>query len=436
MLLALAVLLGGGGVAYGFHNLAVQLAALALLAINGRGFARFWREAPLMLKALVALTLALPLVQLLPLPPQVWQSLPARAIASEALESAGLDPGWRPLSLDPARTLVAALGLIVPLAVLGLGWSLSRTELVRLGWIVVGLGMVGFAWGVPQVISNGATAVPYPENPMPGVMFASFANRNSAGVFFLLCLAFALWLRPASQTVSHQSLRAAAIAVLVLAVWLTQSRSAIILSALLLALAALGRLVAWHRAAPGNSAAMPRPGKRLALVAGGLILLIALALASLPGTRIETALDRFTFAQEGRIELWEDAAHSAGRFWPAGAGMGTFDEVFQLDESLEHLGPRTAGRAHNDYLEIAIEAGVAGLALVLAWMVVIAALAWRGWRSRYRALAVPATLALAAIAAQSLTDYPLRNQAMLALAALCIAMVARAATPTGQGEER
>ena len=420
MLLAIALLLGGGGVAYGLHNLAIQIAGLLVLAWQRKAFVGFWSAAPLSLRLLCGGTIALPLLQMVPLPPSLWEMLPARELASEALAAAGLAPGWRPLSLDPARTLVAGLGLIVPLAILATGWTLARETLIRTGWLAVALGLVHFAWGIPQVLSQGALGVPYREISMPGVLFGGFANRNSTGLFFVMCLALALGLDPPRRLAGCEGLlRLALTATFVLAVVLTQSRSAMALCALPLGLAVLRLFKASSWARPA-----------LLSLAGVVVCGVALQAIS-PANRITTAIDRFSQGDGHRAALWQDTAVAAQRYWPAGSGMGTFDEVIQLDESLEDLAPRTAGRAHNDYLEWAIEGGLPAMLLALAWLVVLARLAWQARHSPYRWTAWTGGTAMLAIALQSLTDYPLRNQALLAMAALALLLLAR---PARQGD--
>lgn len=413
-LLIVALLLGGGGVAYGLVNLAIQLAALLALALHRDAVFTFWRSAPLTLRLLCGGTIALPLLQLAPLPPAIWQGLPARELVSEALSAAGLAAGWRPASLDPARTLVAALGLLAPLAIFAIGWSLSRQALLCTGWLVVALGCAHFVWGIPQVLSQGAVGVPYPEIPMPGVLFGGFANRNSTGLFFVLSLALALAL-PLPQRWAQWAglLRTGLATIFVFGVILTQSRSAMVLAALPFALAGmrLARNGGKWRLAP------------VAVVALAAALTVALALVS--GSRIASALERFSGGDGYRLELWQDAGYAAQRYWPVGSGMGTFDEVIQLDESLEHLTMRTAGRGHNDYLEWLVEGGLPAAALMLSWLAMIAGLAWLARRSPQRWLAWTGGAMLLAIATQSLTDYPLRNQAMLATAAFALLLLAR-----------
>ncbi|MBV1916928.1 MAG: hypothetical protein KUG65_02530, partial [Sphingomonadaceae bacterium] len=95
------------------------------------------------------------------------------------------------------------------------------------------------------------------------------------------------------------------------------------------------------------------------------------------------------------------------------------------DESLEYLDERRAGRAHNDYLELVVESGVVGIVLALGW---IGWLGRRGW-SAVKGGIDPSTqaagLAIGVILVQSITDYPLRNQALLCVAAFMVNLLGR-----------
>jgi O-antigen ligase len=157
------------------------------------------------------------------------------------------------------------------------------------------------------------------------------------------------------------------------------------------------------------------------------------ALGTVAPGRLAQTLERFeSVGEDSRRFFWEDASHSAARYWPVGAGMGTFDEVSGVDESLENLSPRRAGRAHNDFIEVAIEAGIVGVILVVIWIAMIASLAWRARVSSWRWPAWGAAGFLLAIALQSITDYPLRNQTILATASFALLFLTRIAVDRGE----
>ncbi|MEL7199681.1 MAG: hypothetical protein AAGL10_15330 [Pseudomonadota bacterium] len=109
---------------------------------------------------------------------------------AETYSLIGTKDAWTSLSVDPARSWVALNALVIPLTILAVGWSLDYSRLVQLGWLVAFLGLGNVLLGVPQVLSSGATGLFYPETPMPGVLFGTFANRNSTGIFLVCALCF------------------------------------------------------------------------------------------------------------------------------------------------------------------------------------------------------------------------------------------------------
>jgi O-antigen ligase len=410
-LLLIAILIGGGGSNYGLLNLCVQLAALLVLAFHREGLVQFWQEAPWFVRLLIAASCALPILQLIPLPPQVWHNLPGREFAIEARQIAGVD-GWAPFTLDRNRTIGAALSLIVPMAVLAAGWRLSPEALIRLGWMIVALGIFNLLLGAVQVVSQGTTAILYPELPMPGVLFGTFANRNTTGIFLVTCLTLAALLPPLGQSSAMRIMHWSGIALMVFAIALTRSRSAIALSLLPLA-AMAGRYILEKR---------PDAKKLIAALAAAAALGTAIV-AIAPDTRLGATIDRFDTDSDPRSFIWDDAAYSAGRYWPVGAGTGTFDEVFQADRALENFGHRKAGRAHNEYLEVAIENGLPGIALAWGWILSILGLAFTARNSRIRWIAWSGAMIAGCAALQGITDYPFRNIAMLSVYAFALLLL-------------
>ncbi len=423
-LLALAVLVGGGGVAYGLSNLAVQLLALLLLALAPDGVARFLREAPRLLLVLVAASCALPLIQLIPLPPGLWTGLPGQGLVRDAFLLSGDEAAWKRLSVAALPTFVAFLGTLAPLAIVALGWGLAPRELGALHRAAVFIGLACAGFGMVLVAAGNSTGI-YPEPPQAGVLFSTFANRNSAALF-LVCGLILLASLPVRRPLagSELALRIVGAVILLLGVILTQSRSGI---ALLLVPGLLGgaRLLTTSRGMRAKLIAALALG--ITVIASGAVLTLS--------SRVETSLARFDDLEDMRPAMWEDGISVARQYWPAGAGMGTFDDVFQTGESLEYVSPRRAGRAHNDYIEVAIEAGLPGLILIAGWLIWIGRASWLALRHRAGWPAAGAGAVLAAVALQSIVDYPLRNEAMLCFAALAVLLLARATSPASAPEE-
>src|SRR3546814_16690937 len=99
---------------------------------------------------------------------------------------------------------------------------------------------------------------------------------------------------------------------------------------------------------------------------GALSWLAVTGVALHDNVRVERTLARFDDLKDVRPEIWADTWYAIGQHWPVGAGMGTFRPVFDAAERLEFVRPSYANRAHNDYLEYLLEAGVAG-ALLVVW---------------------------------------------------------------------
>ena len=423
-LLALAFAFGGGGSRYGLLNLVPQLFALGLLVYFVADATSHWRARPAVFKALVLATIALPFVQLLPLPPSIWQALPGGDLSLAARELAGADDRWFPISLDPQRTLIALAALVPPLALVCLLPARQGAAQMALR-IIVAIGLANFLAGIFQVLSGQNFLLPYPIWEK-GRMYGFFASHNTCGLFFVisLCALFGIHSDNVATKTRDVAIVAVIAAILVLGTILTQSRSSTAL--LLLPLGAFAMRYVLERRRAGKPVNWPAFGVAAVVVIG----LVALALTN---ERILGTFVRFEDLDDQRPETWEDSLAALTAFLPIGAGIGSFDEVFQNFESLEHVTRTYARRAHNDYLEIGIEAGLIGYALVAGW-VLWAGAAWlKGRRCEEFREVDAAGLALLSIAAQSVLDYPLRNQAVLCLAAVFVAMLAARATRLRDG---
>ncbi len=430
-ILIFAVAFGGGGSKYGFANLIVQLAALIALSFHRRAFFDFFKSAPRAMVALIGLSVLLPIAFLIPLPANIWGGLPGRELMVQSFELIGANP-WATASVDPIRTLLALSALIVPIAILTIGWAAPRQNLVLIGWIAVGLGLVNFLIGIPQVLTNGEAGLIYPENPMPGVLFGSFANRNSTGLFLAGALALAAVLpSPVQPSRAALGARIAICLILLVAIILTRSRTALVLACLPIALVTFQIL--FSRGRHGDAGVPNSSRKRwlalisIALIGGAFAMLVVAA----PG-RLNDVVERFDDRDDARAYIWDDAVYSADRYWPIGSGTGTFEDVFQIDELLENMTLRRAGRAHNDYLEVAIEAGLPGLVLIAGWLILLAWFSWRARNSHERWIAWSGAIILLAIALQSITDYPLRNLTMLTFGSYALLILARFGAPPSE----
>ena len=421
-LIIMAVAFGGGGINAALFNLVVQLAALFTLALHPRAFIDFFRRAPRFPKILIGLSLALPLLQSIPLPPAVWQALPGRDVALETYRFTDQPDIWMALSQDLRRTLIAFLALVPPLALVILTWDLPRAQQRQLLLVLVGTGIAMVLLGAMQMASGNRALMLFGDYAGPryfgsSYLLGTFQNHNPACLFLVLTLnglVGATPARPSSRSVAGGSFAAL---ILTMGIVTTGSRSGMAIAVLPFALAAFGLLKA-----PVKRRLSLRVG--IAGLAGLAGLAGGIGYVASNNARIHSSIERFSNLQDDRSLIWADMEGAISRFWPVGSGIGTLDEVFQLDESLENLAPGRAARAHNEYLEVALESGLAGLALLGAWIVFLSLRCMQSLRSSRLELA--AATGLVALAIQSISDFPLRFEAVLCAAGLLLALLVKA----------
>ena len=426
--LVLALLLGGASRDNALRLAVLELAALPLL---GMAALRLWDQglwkAHRFALGIAAACVAVPLLQLIPLPPGLWQALPGREQAALALEVAGLAPGWTPYSLTPDMTMRSLLALLPPLAVFLAVLAAPREGVKGLGRLLLGLTAASLALAAVQLGSGSQAFYPWAVTD-PGDVVGFFANRNHLATLCLIALPFCALMMgramrrgpEARSTLGLWSLLGAVILVALVAI---QSRMGVVLALpMLVASVLVGRMAA------GRGAGGPR---LLAGLAAGLIAVSAVAWYG-----SDALLARFySDTADQRAEGWPVAFEAAQAHLPGGAGMGAFDRVYRSVEPLEQVDETYFNRAHNDYLETWLEAGWAAIAILIAFLVWYdrrLAELWRAPGGRERA-APAAAAAILAVLAHSFVDYPLRTITIAVVFALCCALVERRAEP---GRER
>lgn len=114
-------------------------------------------------------------------------------------------------------------------------------------------------------------------------------------------------------------------------------------------------------------------------------------------------------------------------YFPAGTGMGSFDPMFRLHEPFILLKPSYFNHAHNDWLEIALDAGVPGMLVLLVamgWWVWASVAAWRAEPSSGRERARLGSSLLLLVMVASAFDYPARTPMIMAMVAVAAAWLA------------
>ena len=421
-LLLLAAVFGGGGAEAPLRSGWLEAGgALLLTACAATHFA----SKPLSTEAavpvwLVAATLALIAFQLVPLPPAIWTSLPGRQNAITVAELIGGGSNWRPLSLDPEATRRTASALLLPVAILIATLQTRHRGLLVISRAIVLGALLSALFGAYQ-IATGAQENLYGQ-PFPGIASGFFANPNHQAEFMLLGLvATGLLIRVEQPQIRIRRwqgdlrfhlgwLLFPIFAVMTVA---TQSRAGSILL--------VPALVASTVIAVNRRGAIRLFAVLVAAALGGLAIY-----AMIPGSVASTMRLQSALMGDGRIISLPDILYTLGQYWPWGSGFGTFIPVFQANENLDLVLAARLNHAHNDYLEILVEAGLPGAVLIgLAAL----ALGWRLWRLIRRTVrttdpgpALAGFSMLALLLIHSLVDYPARMASIAAVAAAALGL--------------
>lgn len=410
------------------HALLRPLAILLAVAIICFAPRIDWRAIRWPGGLLLALTLLM-VLQLVPLPYSWWTALPDREIARSVMELINGTGRAHGLSLTPDLTLNSLLSLTIPAATLLAMASLgSRDRRVVLPWLVLII-LANMLLGFMQLV-EGRFYLYSVTNLGSAVGF--FANRNhnaaliAAALPLLACAA--TWPLSTPRWRPLLLLVTAALGVLsILAIVTVGSRWGIVLAGvgLLWALTMVWRDL---RGLTRRQSAMAR----LAILSVPLAAIVTIVIIAIVGSRDESIrrLSDVAVLADLRMQTLPVTWSMLQSFFPLGTGFGSFDAMYRAVEPAELLSLQYLNHAHNDYLEFGIEAGVAGLILL------IAALAWYAVRTissvrrhptgetidRRIAQAASGVLMIAALA--SVTDYPLRTPMWMMVVAVCAVWLA------------
>ncbi|MFO7840431.1 MAG: O-antigen ligase family protein [Desulfosalsimonadaceae bacterium] len=114
--------------------------------------------------------------------------------------------------------------------------------------------------------------------------------------------------------------------------------------------------------------------------------------------------------ENARLDYWKDAGAAFRDFPAAGAGFGSFADIYRPYQS---LGPNHfVDHAHNDYIELAVEGGIMGLLLAAGFLAVVFFKSYRvfaGRRDRFCIyLYIGSITGVVALLLHSFTDFNLQ----------------------------
>lgn len=276
-------------------------------------------------------------------------------------------------------------------------FSLERTEEVAI-YAIAGMGVVESVWGIVQRLQG----VTRPSG--------SFFNPNMLAGYlipaFLIAVSLVIFRHKAASGLSRKAVFVSFAGLLAAAIIITGSRGALV------SLCAGLFLVLWTRS------------KRLAVVS---VSLVAAALLLFPNPVKERLSSGDIFAYS-RADIWAGAARMTLDH-PMGVGLGNFKYMatkynFPVNDAVIKYG-KIANNAHNEYLQIGAEMGLAGLAaflygIYLLLRVIIKALRLEGER---KGLAVGISGGITAILIHALFDANFHEPGIFLLLVLLVCLL-------------
>lgn len=417
------LILGGASAAGVLANLCLQLGAIAILVVVA------WQQVSIppvrrsaqerWLAVVILLAVMIPLIQLVPLPPSWWHQLPGRAGVAASDRLLGMGEIWRPISLQPSRTLWSWLWFLPPLAALALTLRAGDGERRMAIAVLLLVAVVSSGVGLIQVLQGTDSQSYFYATTNSNTSVGFFANSNHLATLFLVAIAFSAGFpySPRAHGAAWSAVRAALVVLFLINLGVNRSLAGYLLAipVTLFALARSARGRRWRARA-----------RWITPLVSTLLILGVAAVATWGGDTLKTITTNTTDPGRRLVFLHYTAQLIRDSF-PLGYGLGTFRWSYAGVEDIASVTLVYVNHAHNDWAELVAELGAGALVLLLGFGGWYAARALALWRRRQQLSGyVPAAFtALALIALHSLVDYPARTAAIAVVAAMCIGMIAR-----------
>lgn len=384
-----------------------------------------WRmiRTPLLLIGALTVWMAL---QLVPLAPSLWHSLPGRDIVVSIDRLLGLADHWRPISLTPSLTLNSVLAMSVPLAAVLLAARIEMQDYSRFLFALVGIAVCSGLLGMVQILTGPAGGGYLYRITNVGEMVGLFANRNHHAIFLacsILVTAMLLrdeLMRKRKRPFALNGLVVAGLFLTIMTVFVG-SRAGFAAGVIAFGAGYLMVVNAWRTGAASSESrqrARRMPASRM-----GELLLYAppVVVALLFGVAISlsnraTGLSRVIeqdAAEDLRVRSWTTVQSMIETYWTTGSGFGSFAETYKIYEPDRLLQASYFNHAHNDWAELSLTGGLPALVILLLALIWFGRSALangarnliKGYRGDFR---LTVSLIVILLGAASLVDYPLR----------------------------
>lgn len=301
---------------------------------------------------------------------------------------------WTRISLTPSLT---RSGLVL-LVAYGL-FFLTLTQRIRTARDIDRLlKCVCITMGLMGVVALGQLFFPndrylwtfeYPFRPASWPAKGTFTNQNHFAHFLALGIGPLLWwwksgfMRATSGAQSDSSFGTTSATPLSHRQMLLTSVVVLVAFAAVLSLSRAG-IVAFGVAAFISVLGLGVERRKILLYGTPALLFVGVALLTFGADSLQDRANTVVNARSleeispGRFHLWSSLVRGLPHFWIAGAGVGSHAYVYPV---WMQINPDVRfSHAESGYLQVLVEAGVMGLVLVVAALVLVLSWSWRAWR--------------------------------------------------------
>jgi O-Antigen ligase len=419
--LLLAFVLGGGTQQGFWSDTIIQLASLALLGVVL--LSPNLMQVPRGPVILLCLLVALPLAQIIPLPPTLWTALPGREEVARAYSAASISLPWLPISLAPNITWGSVFSLLPAVAVFLAMLCLPHRTRRNLVLMMLAVAFLSVLLDLLQMLGGELSPLRFYAITNPDRAVGFFANSNHNAAFLYCAIPFAAaW----GIGVRRQPRRALVVALLlgfiIIGLAVAQSRAGLILS-VIAGLSCIPLVM-------GKGRGISR-GRLLGVVIAGNVIALFIAFQfGFVGMANRVESGGADIIGDLRWPVASVTLKTAQANLPFGTGFGTFVPVYQTVEPRTLLLERYVNRAHNDWLELGLEGGgltIIGLLVFFVWFGRSSFQVWRPGQKSADALgtdlARASSIVVVLLMLHSIVDYPLRTTAMMVVFALACALL-------------
>lgn len=379
---------------------------------------------------------ALIMLQNIPFPHDVTAQFSGQGITSQIYSATGVGPLGLPIAMAPLATLNSLWAVVLPLAIMLVAIQLTVEEHRKLLVAVLGMGGVSALIALLQIMGDPESSLYFFKTTNYGSAVGLFANRNHQAALLacLIPLIFASIQHPnpnegrrwigSKASVQREIMALVAVAVLIILILISGSRSGLLLGAIGLTSLVLSK-VRMDKPVGSSASTSTRAVKFGVIVA----FLLAVVLAAVWFQRA-LAIDRLMVRDPSadiRLRTLSTAYELIWIHQPLGLGLGGFSDVYKVYEPSGLLMAQHMNQVHNDWIDIAMSGGVLFVIVIAAavcWLASKAVQVFARHDQEYSSLLQKAGFAvLVILAVASASDYPLRTPALSCLFALALIWV-------------